>query len=719
MNNGTTKTLEKCKKNIESWYDVERPNIQVNIASRALYKYSGQMRRKEIRSNKARAHEFSLQNTGGMDYQINYGSFGLNGNGFLNNAFSSQGRTLEDLIEHFHIPVYQNFVGALHNSIMGGLTKSQISITVEAQDDFFNKEYENLQIDSLLERFSGSGQEQIVQQQAEKIKKGEDNADKSLNIFCSLIENSINKFFVNTYNKDALMSALDNLFTMGYSVLKLHIVEDKMGNDEIALDLIENPEYCFFSPLAQLKDKSDGMFAGIIKIVDKKQIEIWYKDKISSSGIKLDVLSDFNVTLPFNIKINMSKNHLVIVEYYEKVMVKNKQRIKMIVACGNLIFEESIVDEYTDLPLIYLNSSFGSKHETSSIFAQCLPIQKSFNELKYKINKMIPTLCTSKLLVPIGKSVAEFDALSNGLYSEAPAIGYSMDVGENASFAPTTLPGVDLPANALGLLSQFLQELEYITEGLMAGNITKGSETSGVVSGSSRQQYALNKNNLFAGRLNCFINGLHKICDVFCNMFYKIYSKSKNITYRMLKEIDETTYLNILMHSEINVDIEANTSAIKELNRQSMIELLQLNPDPILFQIIFLEFCKNLEIQNKGELISLIQEAMQIIAQKSQKPQEDPRTQIEMLKIQSEQQENDKQREFDAIENQKNRLARLEEKVIDGEFKVADAQLKHHETLTTQQNTMAHQITLQSLQDALRVTNNKTPEVIESSEIMY
>ena len=89
MNNGLTKTLEKCKKNIESWYDVERPNIQVNIASRALYKYSGQMRRKEIRSNKARAHEFSLQNTGGIDYQINYGSFGLNGSGFLNNrAFS-------------------------------------------------------------------------------------------------------------------------------------------------------------------------------------------------------------------------------------------------------------------------------------------------------------------------------------------------------------------------------------------------------------------------------------------------------------------------------------------------------------------------------------------------------------------------------------------------------------------------------------------------------
>ena len=143
-----------------------------------------------------------------------------------------------------------------------------------------------------------------------------------------------------------------------------------------------------------------------------------------------------------------------------------------------------------------------------------------------------------------------------------------------------------------------------------------------------------------------------------------------------------------------------------------MIELLQLNPDPILFQIIFLEFCKNLEIQNKGELITLIQEAMQIIAQKSQKPQEDPRTQIEMLKLQTEQQENDKQREFEAIENQKNRLARLEEKVIDGEFKVADAQLKHHETLTTQQNTMAHQITLQSLQDALKVTNNKTSAIL-------
>ena len=106
-----------------------------------------------------------------------------------------------------------------------------------------------------------------------------------------------------------------------------------------------------------------------------------------------------------------------------------------------------------------------------------------------------------------------------------------------------------------------------------------------------------------------------------------------------------------------------------------------------------MEFCKNLEIQNKGELITLIQEAMQIIAQKSQKPQEDPRTQIEMLKLQTEQQENDKQREFEAIENQKNRLARLEEKVIDGEFKVADAQLKHHETLTTQQNTMKEVIT--------------------------
>jgi hypothetical protein len=687
----SSEKIRIIKNNVQSWYKWFGPNIYVNLLSRKLYKYSGQMKRGEIRSTQAKAHESQLHD--GYQYNVPtmaFESLGVS-NGYLQ-SYPLYGRYAVDLLEHFNIPVYENLVGALHNSVMGGLTKAEINVTASAFSEEYNKQFIESRKKAALKANPIPEINQQIEQIFDQAIQDKDDETFDLNVFSSLIETGLQKFFTQIENKEALMVCLDNLFTMGYSVLKVKIIQDIIKNDEIALDLVEQPEMCFFSPLAQMKDKSDGMFCGMIKIYDLNQIEAMYGDELKKQKVELLELENFVCSnLPFSAEILLiDKHYLKIAQYFEKT---KDGKIKMTVCCNNFIFEEIVLDDYLKLPLIFLDYSLSNKWETTSIFNQCFPIQKQYNEGKYKIAKMMLTLSTGKLLLPGNNASREWEELLRGCYSDSTVIAYSPEVGVNASFQPTIMQNIDLPPNALMYIQQLLEEMQYTVNGIMGSELTKGGQSSGAISGISRAIGSLNKNNLFAGRLNIFINGLIKLSNLFSEMFYRVYSRSSNRKYEILKQINEETYLTALEEINLEVFFASDSSFNKEITRQSLIELMKVAQNPILNQVLSTAYCENLESSNQGQLLNAIKIAQEILAKQQQEPQNDPAMTLETEKIKMEAEQKEKERQFKAVESEKDRHHDTWKIITTNEARLLDSQITHNNTITHAQ--------LKAVQDGL------------------
>lgn len=691
MEKTTFEKIEIRKNNIHSWYRWFGPNIYVNCAGRKLYKYSGQMKRAEIRSTKAKVNESILHD----GYQCIISSMGFQSLGLVGDYLGEYplfGRYAEDILEHFNIPVYENIIGALHNSVMGGLTKAEINVTAKASSEEYNKQFIELKKKEVIKQIQTPKLppqvEQKLTQEAEQEFNNliQDKEDQTFgfNVFSSLVEGGLQKFFSNIDNKEALMVCLDNLFTMGYSVFKLNDKDDLQGNKEVMLDIVEQPEMCFFSPLAQMKDKSDGAFCGIIRIYDRNQIEVMYGEELSKEGITIDMLENFTCPeIPFTTEAFLeSRSYLKIAQYFEKT---EKGKIKKTVFCNNFIFEEVILDDYSRLPLIFLDSSLSNRWETTSIFAQCFPVQKEYNEAKHKIAKMMLTLSTGKLLLPGNAAGAIWEDLMRGAGAETSVMLYSPEAGLNASFQPTVMENIDLPPNSLLYCQQLLQDMQYIINGIMGSELTKGGQSSGAISGISRAIGSLNKNNLFAGRLNVFTNGLIKLSNVFSEMFYDVYSKSKNNRYEILKRIKRKDYFDALSDMEIEVFFASDSSFNKEITRQSIIEIMKVVQNPILNQVLSTAYCENLESANQGELLNAIKLAQDIISKQQQEPQNDPAITLEMQKLQMEAQEKDKERQFKAIEAEKDRHHDTWKNITTNESRLLDSQITHNNTITREQ----------------------------------
>ena len=156
--------IEVVKNNAYSWYRWFGPNIYTNLLGRKLYKYSGVMKRAEIRSTKAKVNESILHD----GYQctlplINTQSLGLVG-GYLAD-YPLFARYSADILEHFDIPVYENIIGALHNSVMGGLTKAEINVTAQSNSDEYTKQFIELKKKETIQQVPIPELAQQVEQQ--------------------------------------------------------------------------------------------------------------------------------------------------------------------------------------------------------------------------------------------------------------------------------------------------------------------------------------------------------------------------------------------------------------------------------------------------------------------------------------------------------------------------------------------------------------------------
>ena len=675
--------IEVVKNNAYSWYRWFGPNIYTNLLGRKLYKYSGVMKRAEIRSTKAKVNESILHD----GYQctlplINTQSLGLVG-GYLAD-YPLFARYSADILEHFDIPVYENIIGALHNSVMGGLTKAEINVTAQSNSDEYTKQFIELKKKETIKQVPIPELAQQVEQQFNDMIQKKDDETFEFNVFSSMLEGGLTRFFTNIDNKESLMVCLDNLFTMGYAVLKIDTKKNSIGNEEIILDIVEQPEMCFFSPLAQMKDRSDGMFCGVIKIMDRKQIEVMYEEELKKDNVTVEELENFTcAAFPFSTEMLLQgRNYLKIAQYFEKT---KEGKIKMTICCNNFIFEEIILKDYSRLPLIFLDSSLSNRWETTSIFAQCFSIQKQYNEAKHKIAKMMLTLTPGKLVLPGNAAGAVWEDLLRGANAETSVMLYSPESGLNASFQPTIMQNIDLPPNSLLYCQQLIQDMQYIINGIMGSEPTKGGESSGAISGISRAIGSLNKNNLFAGRLNVFINGLIKLSNVFAEMFYDVYSKSDNKRYAILKKITKKDYLAALSDISMEVFFASDSSFNKEITRQSIIEIMKVVQNPILNQVLSTAYCENLESANQGELLNAIKMAQEIIAKQQQQPENDPAITLQMQKLQMESQEKDKEREFKAIEAEKDRHHDTWKSITTNEARLLDSQITHNNTITREQ----------------------------------
>lgn len=651
-----TKRIETIQKNVGSWYKHQGPNIMVNLLGRTLYRYEGQAKRAEIRSTQAKALETNLHN-GSFNYGYSFSGGGFNlGNLGLSGSFISQKssplfwRAADDLREHFGISVYNNLIGSLYDTVMGGLTKAEIDVTIQPMSDEYNKQFIRFLEKKTIQANPFPEVNELIEKKYDSLIEQKEDKEFHLNTLSSLLEQSIQKFFNKIENKEALMSCLDNLCTMGYSVLRLKIEESPSGSKELDLDLIENPEKCFFAYSAKKKDKSDGFFCGIIETFDRYQIEKMYGSAIKKNNLQKETLQNFVPrTFPFEMR-DFDRDSLQVCYYYEKV----EEGIQLTVCCNNCIFEETILEDFDRLPFIFLDSSLSDKWKTTGMFNKCFPFQKEYAETQCKIDKMMLTSSVGKLLVPLDQSQDVWQNLISGSYSDAIVMGFSPTSGINQSFQPTIMQNIDIPPNVLLRSNQLLEQIQYTISGIMASELTKGGGSSGVISGTSRAIGSMNKNNLHAGKLSTFENGLRKLVDFFIEMFYRVYKDSNNIQYRMLKNITEEEYIGYTENLEKEVFYASDSSFNKEITRQSLIEVMRLNQNPILNDILITSYCENLESSKQGELLNNIKEAQEAQAAQAQNA-EDPMVVAEMEKLRMDSEEKNLDRQFKAIEAEKDR----------------------------------------------------------------
>lgn len=655
--------LIKIKSNVDRWYKYFGANIYVNILGRKLYQYPGASDRTSIRSIFAKQHETEV-----IDSTSRWSSLGLRSPYNLP-TFGNEGALMErakDLMQHFNMPVYHNLIGSLHESIMGGLTKASIDVTVENMSSDYHTNF----IKAQQKKIEKENLDPITAQQVNKIFENvleeQELHSYDSNILASFLENNIQQFFDKIGNKEALMTCLDNLFTMGFSVLKLSVEKDIFDQTQIVLDPIEQPEKCFFSPLALKKDKSDGLFCGIIKMMDRKQIELMYDEELKQAQMPIVSLSNFTGSFfPFDQEYyfhSNDKNYLTVCEYYEKT---KDGKIKVTMCCDNFVFEETILKECTTLPMLFLNSSLSNTYQTSGTFNKCFTVQKMYNEVEYKANKLTINTSTGKPLLP-GSALDNhaYEELVKGAYNDSPALVYSAPPGISNAFDPLIMQGTDIPSNVLVRCDQLVQRMQFIISGIMSSEITKGGESSGAISGISRAIGSLNHNNLFAKQLNVFTNSLQLLVNSYLLMFYKVFSKSKNKKFDILTMKDENGKLQIteeiykaaLSDLTIKIFFSSDSSFNKEITRQSIVELLKINSNPILQQVLITAYCQNLEASNQGDLLNAINEANNIIAQQSQNPPPpDPALELEMNKLQADLINKEQERQFKAAEAEKDR----------------------------------------------------------------
>jgi hypothetical protein len=168
-------------------------------------------------------------------------------------------------------------------------------------------------------------------------------------------------------------------------------------------------------------------------------------------------------------------------------------------------------------------------------------------------------------------------------------------------------------------------------------------------------------------------------------MFYDVYSKSDNKRYAILKKITKKDYLAALSDITMEVFFASDSSFNKEITRQSIIEIMKVVQNPILNQVLSTAYCENLESANQGELLNAIKMAQEIISKQQQQPQNDPAITLEMQKLQMEAQEKDKEREFKAIEAEKDRHHDTWKNITTNEARLLDSQITHNNTITREQ----------------------------------
>lgn len=705
------KTIED---NASEWYRSFGPNIFVNFLGRTLYKYNGQTKRGELRSTKAAALESQLHD--GYDFDVlglDFSNMGLS-NGYLANEQSKLFLTYaKDLKEHFQIPVYINIVGSLHNAIMGGLTKAAINITTSARTEEYNKQFLESTKRFKIKQNPIPEFNQTIEQHFTKLIEDKEFEIYNANIFSSMLDTFFQKFFEEIENKEALMASLDNLFTMGYAVFKISLKKNLINEQEISLDIVNQPENCFFSPLSQNIDKSDGLFCGIIKNYNKAQLEFLYEDQLKKAGLNINDLTSFSCSNRPTESVQGNINYLTICQYYEKT--KNGQ-IKQTVCCNDFIFEEVILEEFTDLPLIFLStaSSNDSTPQTDGIFNKCFPFQKEYAETQHKLDKMTLITCPGKLLLPGNAGTEAFRQCLSGSYSESLVIVYSPESGTNASFQPTIMENIDLPGNVLLRSEQILQHMQSMIQEVMSNESTRKKESSGAISGISRAIGSLNQSNLFSGRLIIFTNGLYKLAFRCAKMFFNVYKNSSDSKYQILKLIDKSQYFKILNSLQINAFFAPDSSFNKEITRQSIIDLMRVAQNPVLNQVLTTAYCSNLESANQGELLNALTEAQHIMSMQIQHQQQqekgageqDPAFKIELAKIQTNLQDKERERIFKATEAEKDREHDTWKTIVENETRLLDTQVTHNNNITQNNLKAAHA----GLSQSTKIANQQTKQ---------
>ena len=176
-------------------------------------------------------------------------------------------------------------------------------------------------------------------------------------------------------------------------------------------------------------------------------------------------------------------------------------------------------------------------------------------------------------------------------------------------------------------------------------------------------------------------------------MFYRVYSRSSNRKYEILKQINEETYLTALEEINLEVFFASDSSFNKEITRQSLIELMKVAQNPILNQVLSTAYCENLESSNQGQLLNAIKIAQEILAKQQQEPQNDPAMTLETEKIKMEAEQKEKERQFKAVESEKDRHHDTWKIITTNEARLLDSQITHNNTITHAQ--------LKAVQDGL------------------
>jgi hypothetical protein len=612
------------------------------------------------------------------------------------------------------LPVYTNFIKALYNNIVGGLTKGTINCKVGIKDkdievDFINFD-KKLKIKQIIDLFEEQAKEikdkstmafmqEAMQLEIQEIEKAYQKLllDKisqteiEERLVSDKIEREINEILQNEENKEAIMSSLDGFFSTGFGVIEIKYCS-KTG--KFCFCAVERPEMCFFSPLARKKDKSDGGFCGRLRVVDRKYLQYEYdlteketKDLQnfppiaipSSMGLSGTPLQFF---YGFGIGKEQEKNYIIVADCYYKDEETGK--ITKYVACGNKVLEEQSLPQFESFPLVFIDSSSADLRGQASIFSHCFAVQKDISWLMTKRAGLTMNIIGGKMLLP-SIDEATKKSLESGWYYDKPFVIANVAAGNNEVIQPQIIPNTDLPQGLLAAIEMQLQTLRYLVNDVMANNqTTKNSDVVGVVSGRAMENANLNQNNLFNKYLNIVTSTLNKIFKkiIAPGLFHTMRVNEKGVEGYMFGLISKKLYDRIIDNIEIEVDIITDTSVVRDRNRQfleNIIGVLSGGQDPSYLPIFIKKLVDNSELSDKGDILNKIQEVEE---QKASNPApEDPKVAIEKGKLQLEQA---KIQEEVQIEQQKLLLEQLklehdkEKHLRDTEVRLLDSELRHH-----------------------------------------